>query len=79
MLHSLVDALRDGLAAHREYERLIAMGMCHDPALRAALSKTGHSGQACARYRRRQQKLRLDQRLRRDSGLVGVGVSPRSG
>jgi hypothetical protein len=49
MLHSLLDALRDGLAAHREYERLISLGMCHDPALRAALSQTSHSREACAR------------------------------
>jgi hypothetical protein len=38
MLHKLVDAVRQGLAAHREYERLKSMGMRHDPALRAALS-----------------------------------------
>jgi hypothetical protein len=49
MLHSLLDALRDGLAAHREYERLISLGMGHDPALRAALSQTSHCREACAR------------------------------
>jgi hypothetical protein len=38
MLHKLVDAIRQGLAAHREYERLKSMGMRHDLALRAALS-----------------------------------------
>jgi hypothetical protein len=38
MLHKLVDAIRQGLAAHRKYERLISMGMRHDPALRVALS-----------------------------------------
>jgi hypothetical protein len=38
MLHKLVDAIRQGLAAHREYEHLISMGMRHDPALRVALS-----------------------------------------
>jgi hypothetical protein len=38
MLHKLVDAIRQGLAANREYERLISMGMRHDPALRVALS-----------------------------------------
>jgi hypothetical protein len=37
MLHKLLDALRDGLAAHREYERLMSMRIHHDPALRAAL------------------------------------------
>jgi hypothetical protein len=30
MLHKLVDAIRQGLAAHREYERFMSMGMCHD-------------------------------------------------
>jgi hypothetical protein len=49
MLHSLLDALRDGLAAHREYERLISLGVGHDPALRAAVSQTSHSREACAR------------------------------
>jgi hypothetical protein len=38
MLHKLVDAIRQGLAAHREYERLMSMGMRHDSALRVALS-----------------------------------------
>ena len=37
MLHKLVDAIGQGLTAHREYERLMSMGMRHDPALRAAL------------------------------------------
>jgi hypothetical protein len=39
MLHKLVDAIHQGLAAHREYECLMSMGMCHDSALKAALSK----------------------------------------
>src|SRR5437660_6259957 len=34
----LYNALRDGLAAHREYERLKSTGMRHDPALRASLN-----------------------------------------
>ena len=38
MLHKLADAIRQGLAAHREYERLMSMGMRHDLALKAALS-----------------------------------------
>ena len=38
MLHKLMDAIRQGLAAHREYERFMSMGMNHDRALRAALS-----------------------------------------
>jgi hypothetical protein len=38
MLHHLVDAIHQGLAAHREYERLMSTGMRHDSALRAALS-----------------------------------------
>ena len=37
MPHKLVDAIGQGLTAHREYERLMSMGMRHDPALRAAL------------------------------------------
>jgi hypothetical protein len=49
MLHSLLDALRKGLAAHREYERFMSMGMRHDPALRAALSETSHSRETSAR------------------------------
>jgi hypothetical protein len=81
MLHSLLDALRDGLAAHREYERLISMGICHNPALRAALSRTSHCQEACAQDRRREKKARarLDHRLRRDIGLTRVGFSHRSG
>jgi hypothetical protein len=39
MLHSLLDAVREGLAAHREYERLISIGIRHDLALRAAVSE----------------------------------------
>jgi hypothetical protein len=38
MLHNLFDAICEGLAAHREYEGLVAMGVRHDTALRAALS-----------------------------------------
>jgi hypothetical protein len=38
MLHKLMDAIRQRLAAHREYERFMSMGMNHDRALRAALS-----------------------------------------
>jgi hypothetical protein len=81
MLHSLLDALRDGLAAHREYERLISLGMCHDPALRAALSQTSHSREACASDCRREKKtpVRLDARMPRDIGLTPIGFSPRSG
>jgi hypothetical protein len=48
-LHSLLDALCGGLAAHREYERLMSMGMRHDPALRAALSQASHCREASAR------------------------------
>jgi hypothetical protein len=81
MLHSLLDALRDGLAAHREYERLISLGMCHDPALRAALSQTSHCREACASDCRREKKtpVRLDARMPRDIGLTPIGFSPRSG
>ena len=49
MLHSLLDAFSEGLAAHREYERLTSMGMRHDLALRAALSETSHSREASTR------------------------------
>jgi uncharacterized protein YjiS (DUF1127 family) len=49
MLHSLLDALREGLAAHREYERFMSMGMRHDPALRAALSATSNCREASPR------------------------------
>jgi uncharacterized protein YjiS (DUF1127 family) len=49
MLHDLLDAFREGLGAHREYERLISAGMRHDPALRAAVSETCHSHECCAR------------------------------
>ena len=49
MLHSLLDAFSEGLAAHREYERLTSMGMRHHPALRAALSEPSHSREASTR------------------------------
>ncbi len=35
MLHKLMDAIRQGLAAHREYEGFMSMGMNHDRALSA--------------------------------------------
>jgi hypothetical protein len=38
MLHRLLDAVCEGLAAHQEYERLVSTGMHHDRALRTALS-----------------------------------------
>jgi hypothetical protein len=81
MLHGLLDALRDGLAAHREYERLISLGVGHDPALRAAVSQTSHSREACASDCRREKKtpVRLDARMPRDIGLTPIGFSPRSG
>ena len=49
MLHNLLDAVCEGLADHREYERLVSMGMRHDPALRAALCQTSHCQEASAR------------------------------
>jgi hypothetical protein len=49
MLHSMLDALREGLAAQREYVRLTSKGMGHDRALSAALSETSRSRQASAR------------------------------
>ncbi len=81
LLHSLLDALRAGLAAHREYERLISLGMCHDSALRAALAQTSHCREACASDRRQEKKtpVRLDARMPRDIGLTHIGFSPRSG
>jgi hypothetical protein len=36
-LAAMGEALREGLAAHREYEELRSRGMPHDTALRAAL------------------------------------------
>jgi hypothetical protein len=41
MLHKLMDAIRQRLAAHREYERFMSMGMNHDRALRASTVPTG--------------------------------------
>jgi hypothetical protein len=81
LLHKLVDAIGQGLTAHREYERLMSMGMRHDPALRAAFSETNHCREACARDERREQKtrIRIEQRLRRDSDLARVGFSHRAG
>jgi len=49
MLHNLLDAVCEGLADHREYERLVSMGMRHDPALRTALCQTSHCPEASAR------------------------------
>ena len=49
MLHSLLDAISEGFAAHREYERLMSMGIGHDSALKGALSVTSHSEEASAR------------------------------
>jgi len=49
MLHGLLDAFCEGLAAHREYERLTAMGMRHDLALRVALFDTSHGREASTR------------------------------
>jgi hypothetical protein len=37
MVRDLQIAFREGLTAHREYERLISKGVRHDPALRASL------------------------------------------
>jgi hypothetical protein len=36
-MRSIGEAWREGLAAHREYERLTSRGMAHDIALREAL------------------------------------------
>ena len=49
MLHSLLDAVSEGFAAHREYERLISMGVGHDSALKAALSETSNCAEASTR------------------------------
>lgn len=59
MLHSLLDAFCEGLAAHREYERLRSMGMRHDHALAAALSETSHSPEASARKTSIQSAFRI--------------------
>ena len=47
MLHHLLEAIREGISARRKYERLTAMGIGHDPALKAALSETDRCRQAC--------------------------------
>jgi uncharacterized protein YjiS (DUF1127 family) len=44
-----VESIRQGLAAHREYERLMSIGISHDSALKAALSESSHSTEASAR------------------------------
>jgi uncharacterized protein YjiS (DUF1127 family) len=53
MLRDLGDAFRQGLAAHREYERLKSSGMCHDLALgislRAFPSQNSHRQGCCPR------------------------------
>jgi hypothetical protein len=49
MLHNVLDGTREGLAAQREYERLVPKGMRQDPALRATLSGTSHCWEASAR------------------------------
>ena len=36
MLRAILDALREGLAAHRRYEHLRSEGIQHDPAIRQA-------------------------------------------
>jgi hypothetical protein len=41
MVCDLQIAFREGLTAHREYERLISKGVRHDPALRASLGVSG--------------------------------------
>ncbi len=41
MVRNLQVAFREGLTAHREYERLISKGVRHDPALRASLGVSG--------------------------------------
>jgi hypothetical protein len=41
MVRDLQIAFREGLTAHREYERLISKGVRHDPALRASLGVSG--------------------------------------
>jgi hypothetical protein len=48
-MHHLLDAFCEALAAHRKYERLVSMGMRHDPALRVALSETSQCREASAR------------------------------
>ena len=41
IVRDLPIAFREGLTAHREYERLISKGVRHDPALRASLGVSG--------------------------------------
>jgi hypothetical protein len=49
MLHGLLDSVCEGLAAHREYERLVSIGIRHAPALRSALCQKSHCREASAR------------------------------
>jgi uncharacterized protein YjiS (DUF1127 family) len=49
MLHDLLDAIREGFTAHREYERLMSSGTRHNPALKAALAESDHSRESFAR------------------------------
>jgi len=42
MVRDLQIAFREGLTAHREYERLISKGVRHDAALRASLGVSGN-------------------------------------
>jgi hypothetical protein len=49
MLHHLLEAIREGISAQREYERRTSMGVGHDPALKAALSEMRHCRQGAAR------------------------------
>jgi hypothetical protein len=48
MLHHLLEAICEAIFAQREYERLTAIGVSHDPALKSALSEAGHSREAGA-------------------------------
>ena len=48
-LHNVLDGTREGLAAHREYERLISKGYAPRSRTRATLSGTSHCWEASVR------------------------------
>jgi uncharacterized protein YjiS (DUF1127 family) len=77
VLWDLNDAFREGLAAHREYERLKSTGMRHDPALRASLSvpfaETGRSQESSCLARPQVKSLNSARLI----GVIGAWIERR--
>jgi hypothetical protein len=65
MVRNLQVAFREGLTAHREYERLISKGVRHDPALRASFGVSG--GEDLQRQAAEIKSMRERSRLLRSS------------